>query len=398
MRLLIITSSFHPVIGGAETYAYEVARAMAELGHAVTVATDVPPGGQSGTSVSGDPPGVRVERLDSHRLLLADPSKIYWEQMAFGVLPGLGAVVERTRPNVVLTNSLDTAVLGKTVALDQGIPWVAAFHEQAPEREPLGLGRLRLVYDQLRPSLVLAGSRFYAERARRFGARTELIYHGVDTDVFHPDLDPGPARRKYGYTDDDVVIVCAGRLKKRKGILETLHAFAEVHAAHPGTRLLVVGSVNSASLEYAARLECEVERLGLRDVVTIDRTVTFGQMPHVLAAADIVAQPSLEEGLGLAVLEAMSAGRPTVTTDIPGITEILTTPGVALTVPPEDVQLLAAALASLVRSPLQRAELAATGRKHVETHFSRRQMARRTEAALQTVTAVDRQTREARHV
>ncbi|MBV9023272.1 MAG: glycosyltransferase family 4 protein [Streptomycetaceae bacterium] len=275
---------------------------------------------------------------------------------------------------------------------------MAAFHEQAPEREPLGLGRLRLVYDTLRPTLVLAGSCFYADRARRFGARTELIYHGVDTDVFHPKVDPGPTRRRYGYADGDVVIVCAGRLKERKGILETLHAFAEVHAAHRGTRLLVVGSVSSASLEYAARLESDVERLGLRDVVTIDRTVTFSQMPQILAAADIVAQPSLEEGLGLAVLEAMSAGRPTVTTDIPGITEILTTPGIALTVPPGHVRPLAAALETLVRSPRQRAELAAKGREHVETHFSRQHMARRTEAAIQSVTAVEPQAQEARHV
>ncbi|MBV9023271.1 MAG: glycosyltransferase [Streptomycetaceae bacterium] len=122
MRLLIITSSFHPVIGGAETYAYEVARAMAELGHAVTVATDVPPGGHAGVPVIDDPPGVHVERLDGHRLLLADPSKIYWEQMAFGVLPELGAVVERAHPDVVLTNSLDTAALGKTVASTRAFP------------------------------------------------------------------------------------------------------------------------------------------------------------------------------------------------------------------------------------------------------------------------------------
>lgn len=79
-------------------------------------------------------------------------------------------------------------------------------------------------------------------------------------------------------------------------------------------------------------------------------------------------------------------------------TEILTTPGVALTVPPGEVQPLADALDTLVRSPRQRAELADRGRKHVETHFSRQQMARRTEAAIQSVTAVEPQAQEARHV
>ena len=131
MRLLIITASFHPVIGGAETYAYELSRAMAALGHEVTVATDAPPG-ETTAPVPGDPPGVRVERLDGHRALLADPSKIFWEQMAFGVQPDMCRVVDRTTPDVVLTNSLDMAVLGRTIALDRDIPWVATFHDRRP--------------------------------------------------------------------------------------------------------------------------------------------------------------------------------------------------------------------------------------------------------------------------
>ncbi|MFJ9085809.1 glycosyltransferase family 4 protein [Streptomyces sp. NPDC102384] len=384
MRLLIITSSFHPVIGGAETYVFEVARALAQRGHAVAIVTDVPRGALDGP-VEGDPLGVNVYRLGGYRELLADPSKIHWEQMAFGIHPELSWVVNRFRPDLVLTNSLDVAVIGKIVSLDRGIPWVATFHEQAPEREPLGEGRLQLIYGQLSPSLVLAGSQFYAERARRFGARVELIYHGVDTDMFHPDKDPAKARRRYGYSGDHIVIVCAGRLKQRKGILEALQAFATVHTGHPETRLLLVGSVNSASLSYAAQLESEIERLQLGAAVTIDREVTFDQMPDTLAAADIVTQPSLEEGLGLAVLEAMSVGRPTITTDIPGIQEILTMPGIAITVPPGEAKPLAAALQTLVVDSQKRAELGARGRTHVVEHFSRPQMVAKTEAALQAV-------------
>lgn len=394
---MIITSSFHPVIGGAETYAFEVAGAMAAAGHFVTVVTDAPRD-QSPELVHGGPPGVTVLRLGGYRALLADRSKIYWEQMAFGIYPELCDVLDRVKPDVVLTNSLDTAIVGKTVALDREIPWVAAFHEQAPEREPLGLGRLRLAYGQLQPSLVLCGSRFYASRAERFGARTELIYHGVDTAVFHPGVDPGPVRRRYGYSDSDVVIVCAGRLKERKGILEALHAFAAVSVAYPQVRLLVVGSVSSASLDYAALLEFETDRLGLREVVTIDRTVTFDQMPGVLAAADIVVQPSLEEGLGLAVLEAMSAGRATVTTDIPGIREILTAPDVALVVPPRQTEPLAAALERLITDPHKRASFAIRGRAHVIEHFSRSRMMRQTEAALLQVTEGGPHDWEAEHV
>ncbi|MCG5211977.1 glycosyltransferase family 4 protein [Streptosporangium soli] len=389
MRVLFITSSFHPVIGGAETYAWDVADGLASRGHDVLIVTDVPRGHQPGDACPGDPPGVEVRRLHHYQEILADPSKIYWEQMAYGLMPELLDCVTRFRPDLVFTNSMDASILGKTVALERNIPWVAAFHEHSPQDEPLGAGRLRLIYDVLRPSLVLAGSRFYSERAAHWGGGVpvKLVYHGVDTGRFHPGVDGGPMRRRYGYTPQDTVIVCAGRLKPRKGILETIRAFADVHDARPQARLLIVGSVSSASLDYAARLYEEIARARLGEVVTIDETVTFDQMPEVLAAADIVAQPSHEEGLGMSVLEAMSTGRAVVTTDIVGIREILTAPGIARVVPPGAPGPLGGALLDLVADGDLRARLGDAARRHVRNLFSRHRMLERTEAALLALAA-----------
>lgn len=388
MRTLILASSFHPVVGGAETYVYEIARGLADAGHPTTVVTDLPRQALPGYTPPDDPPGVTVRRLYRFHELLADPSKIYWEQMAHGLHPEILACAEEARPEVVLTNSLDTAVPGKTLALALGIPWAAAFHEQEPESEPLGQGRLKLVYDVLAPDLVLAGSEFYAERARRWGSgdRTLVVHHGVDTDRFRPGLDASAARERYGIPLDALLTVCAGRLKPRKGQLETLRAFAALHERAPHARLLLVGSVNSASREYSESLEAEVDRLGLRAVVRIDRSLTFDRMPEVLAAADIVAQPSHAEGLGLSVLEAMSSGRATVTTDVPGIREILGPPGVAEVVPPGEVAPLAAALIRLAADRGLRASLGRRAREHVQRCFSRRRMVADTTAALRALT------------
>ncbi|MFJ4622468.1 glycosyltransferase family 4 protein [Streptomyces sp. NPDC088812] len=388
MRTLILTSSFHPAIGGAETYAYEIARGLAHTGHPTAVVTDLPRHARPGEVFAGDPADVSVHRLHRFQSLLADDSKIFWEQMAFGLHPELAVCAEEFRPDVVLTNSLDTALPGKTLALALDLPWAAAFHEQDPAQEPLGTARMRLAYGVLAPDLVLAGSEFYAERARRWGfrERVALIHHGVDTEQFTPHRDGTAVRRRYGVPDDAVLIVSAGRLKARKGHLETLRAFAEVHAHRPGTRLLLVGSVNSASHAYSDLLEAEVDRLGMRSVVRIDRTVTFADMPQVLAAADIVAQPSHAEGLGLSVLEAMSCGRATVTTDIPGIREILGPPGIAEVVLPGEVAPLAEALRRLVDDPELRSTLGRRARRHVEERFSRRRMVADTATALCALT------------
>ena len=392
MRLLLICSTFHPVVGGAETYAFEVARGMASRGHQVTVITDLPAGGTPGHSFPGDPVGVTVHRLWKYREQLTVSGAIPWEQMAFGLLPEVAACLDETEPDLVLSNSLDSAFLGKMVSLELSIPWVAAFHEQAPEMEALGHARLGLVYSVLSPSLVIAGSEFYAARARRWGAapRTQLIYHGIDTRRFHPSVRGTATRLRYGFSQSDVVIACAGRLKARKGLRQLLVAFARTHRAHPASRLLIVGSTNSASMDYARQLDEDIARLGISSVVRIDQTVTFQQMPGLLAAADIVAQPSLEEGLGLAVLEAMSACKPVVTTDIPGIREITVGGEVALVVPPGEPEPLADAMDSLIRSPALRARLTTNARRLVETRFSREAMLEALEASLLTTVGTRR--------
>jgi glycosyltransferase involved in cell wall biosynthesis len=384
LRVMLLSASFAPVVGGAESYAMELARGLAARGHELLVATDVPRGYEPSDLPPVEDIGFEVRRLSGYLALLEDPSKIRWEQMAYALMDELADCAERLRPDVVVTNSLDTALLGKTIALALDVPWAAAFHEHSPEDEALARGRLRLVYDVLRPELVLAGSRFYEARARCWGPQTavELIYHGVDADRFHPGVDGHPARARYGFGAGELVIVCAGRLKPRKGIGDLLHAFRHVRECEPRARLLIAGSVSSASLRYAHDLERDIDRFGLRDVVTIDRGVTYDRMPEILAASDLVAQPSWEEGLGLSVLEAMSAGRATVTTDVAGIREIVAGADVALVVPPGEPPRLAQALLALLAAPAERARLGARARAHVERSFSRTRMLDETERTL----------------
>lgn len=380
MRVLLVTATFHPAIGGAETYAYEVARALIEAGHSMSIITD----GARAVPVSGDPSGVTVHRLTEYQRSLYDESKIPWEQMAFGLMPECERIVTDVMPDIVVTNSLDTAMLGRVIGSQRRIPWAAAFHEQTPETEPLGVGRLELVYGRLRPDLVLAGSEFYADRARRWGdpSSVKLIYHGVDTDAFAPGVDGSIVRQRYGIQPDHMLIVCAGRLKARKGMRELINAISAVVQAYDSTRLLIVGSVNSASRAYADELHSMVARMNLSERVLFDEHVPFEAMPQVYAAADIVAQPSLAEGLGLSVLEAMAAGKPVVTTDIPGVREITTAPGVAVVVPPGDVPSLVEAILLLIQRPEARRSVGVSARTHVVEWFSRSRMAHETEAAL----------------
>lgn len=381
LRILLLTSGFPPVVGGAETYAWTVASALADRGHEVVVLTDGADGadGVDGTSTA---PRFRVHRLTGYLELLADPSKLRWEQLYFGLLPETSAALGAWRPDIVLANSLETTVLGRIVAEEFTVPLVGAYHEHAPQHEPFGVGRLSAVYGFLRPDLVLAGSGFYQERAvtRLGGDRVRLIHHGVDTELFHPGVDGAAVRSRYGVGPGDLFVVSAGRLKPRKGHLELVRAVALL--GRSDVRLLIAGSVSSASVAYAEDLRRAVEESGLSGRVTIDRTISHRDMPAVLAAADVVAQPSHEEGLGLSVLEAMSSGRPVVTCSVPGIREILTAADLAVLAPPGDSAALAQALSTCLDDEGLRTSLARRGREHVLRHFSQQRMIDATEAEL----------------
>ncbi len=386
MRVLLLTSGFPPTTGGAESYASVLAEGLTSRGHDVMVVTDR----VAGTSLTADHDRLRVRRLSEYRELLTDPSKLPWEQMVFGLLPELARALAGWCPDVVVANNLETTVLGRIVASELDIPLVGSYHEHKPETEPFGRGKIALGYRSLAPDLVMAGSEYYRARAAKLlpPERIRLIHHGVDTELFHPSRDGGPFRRRYGMGDGEFLFVTVGRLKERKGHLGLVRAFARVEEP---ARLVIAGTVSSASTQYAGALEAEVDRLGVRGRVMIDREVDHSRVPDLLAAADTVAQPSLSEGLGLALLEAMSSGRPAVATRIGGFTEILAAgaagprAGLVELVDPDDAEGLAGALRRLRADAELRSRLGAAARAHVVKHFSQTVMIDRTEQVLHEV-------------
>lgn len=385
LDLLFICSTFPPLTGGAETYALTLAEGMSDRGHRVTVVTDgtgsSPP---LPTDRDGSEAGYRLARLSEYRRLFDGEGAIPWEVLAFGLLSELERELSDSTIDLVVTNSLDAASLGKLVSLDRDIPWAASFHEQSPELASFGEATLELVYDVLRPDLVLAGSDFYARRAREHGAgdRTCLIEHGVDTKLFQPAADAAAFRHRHGIPPDAKVLLCAGRLTPRKGMPDLLDAAAHLSSRFPSLRVVIAGTINSSNRVYAESLRERVGRLGIDDRVTFDESAGPTEMPAAFCAADVVVQPSYAEGLGLAVLEAMSCGRPVVTTDTPATGEITKGAEVLSTVGIGDIERLADAIAILLEDPGRAAALGEAARRHVIERFSREAMLEATEGAL----------------
>jgi glycosyltransferase involved in cell wall biosynthesis len=363
------------MVGGAETYARSLASGLVAAGHEVTVITD---GSRVDRPADELDHGVRVLRLSAFAQRLGAKDKVLWRLMQFSVFDDIAALLGDEPYDIVHANSYETLIQASMLALDVEVPLVASLHEQWPEREPFGVGRCRLAYQHLPVAAYLAGSTYYVDKALTYGAdpaRVHLVYHGIDVDAFTDDLRV-TGRRRLGVPDDRLLLVCAGRLYERKGQTYLLDALPEVVRQVPNLSVVLAGAVSS--FEYEAGLRRQIIDLGLDDVVMIREDLVLDDMPMLFAASDLVVQPSLAEGLGLSVIEAMAAARPIVATSVTGIAEVLTSGVDGVLVPARAPGPLAEALVALATDPATGRRYAAAARATAEHRFSRARMVRAT--------------------
>ena len=209
---------------------------------------------------------------------------------------------------------------------------------------------------------------------RDYGVSAGVVPNGVDLARFG-----GPDRRRAAELRESVgaadrpLLLSVGGIEPRKGSDTLVRALARLKGgAGPSPVLAVVGGHSFQDHRaYREDVLAELPRLGLElgvDVVLVG-TVPDADMPCWYAAADALAFPSVKEGFGLAVLEAMSAGIPVVTSDLPVFREYLVPGRDALLVPVGDTAGLADALASALGDADLRAGLVAAGRA-VAARFS----------------------------
>jgi glycosyltransferase involved in cell wall biosynthesis len=135
----------------------------------------------------------------------------------------------------------------------------------------------------------------------------------------------------------DEIVLFAGEIGLRKGADVLSQAWRLVSRARPEARCVMVGPVNSLDVP-------EAERLELRDPVSAEK------IAELLRSARVVALPSRAEGMPMILTEAMSAGRPFVSTPVGGI-PALAAGGGGVLVPVEDTRQLAARLIELLEDP-----------------------------------------------
>ena len=203
----------------------------------------------------------------------------------------------------------------------------------------------------------------------RLASRTEVLVHGIDLDAVRALADRKGARREFGLEPNEIVFGTVANLRTQKDYPNLLAAARLL--ADRGVRLRIL-AVGQGPLE--AEIRAEHARLDLASVVTLvgERHDAI----RVMSGCDGFVLASSNEGLPVALMEALALGLPIVATAVGGVPEIVTPDENGILVPARDPAALADALAALAADPARRERFAVNAAASAARFDIRRTVAR----------------------
>ncbi|NJQ02660.1 GT4 family glycosyltransferase PelF [Streptomyces zingiberis] len=225
----------------------------------------------------------------------------------------------------------------------------------------LAFFRLLAAETYCRAALVTPGNRYNRRWEERGGTppdRIRTVYNGVDPMAFPP-AGPEPAAPTLSW---------AGRIDPIKDLGTLIRAFARVRAELPAARLRIFGGTPRGAQGYRESCEKLAAELDLAGAVTFEGRVE--DIRDAYAAGNVVMLSSISEGFPFTLIEAMSCGRATVSTDVGGVREAVGDCG--LVVAPRDPDAMGRAALELLRDPERRARMGEGARLRVIEQFTLR--------------------------
>jgi len=164
--------------------------------------------------------------------------------------------------------------------------------------------------------LVISPSEGMKKILRQYGVKShvEVVPNGVDLTRFHT-AEPLP-RAEFGFTEDDILLVYAGRIAPEKNLEFLIRSFAGVSQIISNVHLLIVGGGQKEHMEAVTPLPTE---LGIQDRVRFVGMIPYENLPSYLGMCDAFVTASVTEVHPLSVIEAMGTGLPIMGIDSPGV-------------------------------------------------------------------------------
>jgi glycosyltransferase involved in cell wall biosynthesis len=363
MKIAFIDVTTTVFVGGIQTAVWQLAMALADLGHEVTVygghGSAIPDFGKRAITVRtfSFTPRKRFPNLGVRFRKLA-------ERLSFA-RQARHEVAKANHDWVILTKPFDFV-------------WPRLMPEGSKTRFAFMSGGTDFFRGDrwLAKSVAafVACSHFNAwQISAHFKRFPGVIYNGVDVEKFRPGLRNLEQRRKL-VADDEILFAFAGRVVGWKGIEIAVRAMAEPDLKALPVRLLIIGEGDAKP--GLAKL---AEKLGIAERVVFQGAVPHSTLPDWYALADAGIFPSIaDEAFGITIAEAMACGLPVIGSYIGGIPEVIGNEEVSgLLVPVADHRALAGAMVRLACDTDLRAKLGENARQRIEHRFTWRQSAER---------------------
>ncbi len=342
MRIAVNGTIADPFLSGLGVYTVSVVKEMVKLYGEMVVYTSCP----------------EVWDVDSSKVRLVSPKvrpcrgrrghlrRLVWVQasLPFRVLADRASLLFSPVPEVMLMPT---------------VPQVVVVHDLIPMRFPDEFPRHVQYFRYLLPVLlkrcraIVADSEHTKRDLTMFygieAGKIRVVPCGYDRSRYRPGIDVERVKAARSY------LLYVGILLPHKNLRQLLKGFAFVAPKLPHT-LIIAGRKDP---RYYPALEAEVRLLGLEGRVSFLDYVPADELPALYAGADMLILPSLWEGFGLPVLEAMACGTPVVATDIGPVREVVGDAG--FLIDPADPNEMADAVLRVVGDEALRTELIARG-------------------------------------
>ncbi len=287
--------------------------------------------------------------------------------------------VRRERPDVIQSFLfLDNTVARIAGVFSPGTTVVTGARGLQNRTNPVvkAVDRLLIPLSDYIVSNSTSGAETYVKRGAK-PDRVDVVHNGRNLDAF-VDAEPAPLHEEFAVPADAPLVGMVSRLVPKKGQVDLVDAWPQVQESHPDAHLVFVGDgpEREALGEQAASLGVgdRIHFAGNRD-----------DIPQVLAALDVFVFTSYSEGLSGALLEAMAAGTPIVSTDIIENRELVTDGETALVVPTHAPSVVARAVVDLLDDPERAAALGRAAQRDATERFSLERMVGNFEAFYESV-------------
>jgi glycosyltransferase involved in cell wall biosynthesis len=351
--------------GGQNVHVAELARALGERGHHVTVYTrrddpTLPDRIRAG-------PGVSVEHVPAGPATVLPKDALLPYMAEFGEhLVGRWLVEP---PDVVHAHFWMSGLAAQRAARGTGIPVVQTFHALGAVKrryqgasDPSPPSRVELEAGLARDAaLVVATCSDEMSELTALGVparRIAVVPCGVDLDRFTPS---GPRAAR----DHRHRILSLGRLVERKGVETTIRALPGV----PGAELVVAGGGDAIAVAERARLTAVAAACGAGDRVRFLGQIPRCDVPALLRSADVVVSVPWYEPFGMVPLEAMACGVPVIASAVGGHLDTVSDGRTGALVPPRDPAALAGRLRELLADPARLAAIGSTAAARARSRY-----------------------------